>query len=539
MAKVFADGHIRTCIVLYIYEVYTDEGISAGTTDRPALQKLFKDARQKKFDLVIVYKIDRLSRRLKDLIEIVDQLEVSGVGFKSATEPFDTTTSAGKLMFQQLGSFAEFERNRIAERVFPGMVKSVQSGNWHGSRNSPTGYTYNKKKRLLEINEREARIVRLVYKLYLEGKNTAQIAEYLNDSKREPRAGRYFIKTYGCQMNVADSAKLEAVLEQSDYTQAENQESADILLVNTCVVRQNAEDRAAWYVTSAKGLKEKNPNFKIILCGCLVSEPGRDVKKQFPHVDLFLKPNEPGKLAEFLKPLTPYSPSPLPRGKGIGDGGVTIMTGCDNFCSYCVVPYVRGREYSRPLDEVLAEIKTLVEQGVTDITLLGQNVNSYKFGLSTLLREIHSFDICHLTFVIRFLTCHPRDMSDEIIEAVAELPYVAKDFMLPLQSGDDVILQRMNRGYSLARYVDRVKKIRSLMPMATISADILVGFPGETEEQFQNTLRAIEEIKFNDVHMFAYSPRPNTAAATLPDQLSDEIKQERLQRLIKMVRNML
>ena len=179
-----------------VYEVYSDEGISAGTTDRPALQKLLKDAKQKKFDLVIVYKIDRLSRRLKDLIDIADQLESYGVGFKSATEPFDTTTSAGKLMFQQLGSFAEFERNRLAERVFPGMVKSVQAGNWHGSRNCPTGYTYNKEKKLLEINKREADIVKLIYKLYLEGKNTAEIADYLNDSKRNPRYGRYFYAKY-------------------------------------------------------------------------------------------------------------------------------------------------------------------------------------------------------------------------------------------------------------------------------------------------------------------------------------------------------
>ena len=179
-----------------VYEVYTDEGISAGTTDRPALQKLLKDAKQKKFDLVIVYKIDRFSRRLKDLIELVDQLEDYGAGFKSVTEPFDTTTSAGKLMFQQLGSFAEFERNRFAERVFPGMVKSVQNGNWLGSRNCPTGYSYNKQKKLLEINQREAQIVKLIYKLYLDGKSTTEIADYLNDSKRNPRYGRYFYSKY-------------------------------------------------------------------------------------------------------------------------------------------------------------------------------------------------------------------------------------------------------------------------------------------------------------------------------------------------------
>jgi site-specific DNA recombinase len=179
-----------------VFEVYSDEGISAGTTDRPALQKLLKDAKAKKFELVIVYKIDRFSRRLKDLIGLVDQLESYEVGFKSATEPFDTTTSAGKLMFQQLGSFAEFERNRLAERVFPGMVKSIQGGNWHGSRNCPTGYAYNKEKKLLEINKREANLVRLIYRLYLEGKSTTDIAEYLNKSKHETRVGRYFYQKY-------------------------------------------------------------------------------------------------------------------------------------------------------------------------------------------------------------------------------------------------------------------------------------------------------------------------------------------------------
>ncbi len=175
-----------------VFDVYADEGISAGTTERPALQKLLKDAKQKKFNLVLVYKIDRFSRRLKDLLGLVDKLESFGVGFKSATEPFDTTTSAGKLMFQQLGSFAEFERNRHAERVFPGMIKSVQQGNWHGARYSPFGYTYNKQKKLLEINERETMVVKLIYRLYLAGKSVNEITDYLNRSKHETRIGRFF-----------------------------------------------------------------------------------------------------------------------------------------------------------------------------------------------------------------------------------------------------------------------------------------------------------------------------------------------------------
>ena len=175
-----------------VFNVYADEGISAGTTERPALQKLLKDAKQKKFSLVLVYKIDRFSRRLKDLLGLVDKLESFGVDFKSATEPFDTTTSAGKLMFQQLGSFAEFERNRHAERVFPGMIKSVQRGNWHGARYSPFGYIYNKQKKLLEINEREAKVVKLICRMYLAGKSVNEITDYLNCSKHKTRVGRFF-----------------------------------------------------------------------------------------------------------------------------------------------------------------------------------------------------------------------------------------------------------------------------------------------------------------------------------------------------------
>jgi tRNA-2-methylthio-N6-dimethylallyladenosine synthase len=345
-------------------------------------------------------------------------------------------------------------------------------------------------------------------------------------------------------MNVADSAKLAEVLESVGYLPTPNSELADLILVNTCVVRQTAEDRAAWFVTSLKGQKKIKPNLKIALCGCIVTEPGRDLKKQFPHVDLFIPPNSPQVLEAFLlqvagcklkdktgehetcnmKPVTAF---------------VTIMTGCDNYCSYCVVPYVRGRESSRSMEEVLEEIRGLGEQGIREITLLGQNVNSYKYGLAELFRRINSLMPGSPDLRISFLTSHPRDMSDEIIETVAELPYVAKDFILPLQSGDDEILAKMNRGYTFDYYLGRIRKIRELIHGARISSDLIVGFPGETEEQFQRTLKALELCRFNDVHMFAYSERPMVAAAKLPGQLSAEVKQERLQRLIEANRNLL
>ena len=360
---------------------------------------------------------------------------------------------------------------------------------------------------------------------------------------QQQNSRRYYIKTYGCQMNVADSTKLAAVLESAGYLPTPNSELADLILINTCVVRQNAEDRAAWYITSAKGLKKDNPSLKIGICGCLVTEPGRDLKKMFPHVDFFIPPNSPEKLAELLKPLTPMSSSPLLRGKRIGDGGnfVSIMTGCDNYCSYCVVPYVRGRETSRPMDEVLAEIKGLLEQGVTDITLLGQNVNSYGPGFAKLLKAISPLvpGTGYQVPVIRFMTSHPKDMSDEIIEAVAELPYVAKDIHLPLQSGDDDILKQMNRGYTVEYFKGRVAKIRSLLPNARISTDLMVGFPGETEEQFEYSIKLVKEIGFTQVNMFAYSGRPETAAAKMEGQVPEEVKQARLQRLIEVNRETL
>jgi tRNA-2-methylthio-N6-dimethylallyladenosine synthase len=334
-------------------------------------------------------------------------------------------------------------------------------------------------------------------------------------------------------MNFVDAAKLSAVLDSAGYSEADSEKQADIILVNTCVVRQAPEDRASAYINTLKGPKRRNPDLKIGVCGCLVSEPGRDLKKMFPHVDWFIPPSSPEILKKYINSSFVISNSSLGRRRG---GEVVIMHGCDNFCSYCIVPYVRGRETSRPPDEVLAEIGQLLEQGAKTITLLGQNVNSYKYGLDKLLYEIQKFVISNSSFVINFLTSHPKDLSDELIQAVHDLPYVEKEFMMPLQSGDNEILKRMNRGYTLEHYLDRVNKIRSLMPQARIFSDILVGFPGETEEQFQNTLQAVKNIGFNMAHMFAYSDRPGTSASKLPGQIPEEVKQDRLKRLIDTVR---
>jgi tRNA-2-methylthio-N6-dimethylallyladenosine synthase len=369
----------------------------------------------------------------------------------------------------------------------------------------------------------------------------------------------YFIKTYGCQMNVHDSDKLSEVLESHGYQgipdlgpedlSLNRLGTCDIVLVNTCCVREAAENRALGFITSLKNLKKKNPHLKIGICGCIVNEDHIDLKKMFPHADWFIPPNSPERLEVLVNRESKVENRPRPEGlrpegkSKIGNYAV-IMHGCDNFCSYCVVPYVRGREISRPLDEVLVEIGQLIGQGAEKIMLLGQNVNSYKYGLSELLYKIQPFVIRNSSLVpreieglvISFMTSHPKDMSDELIQTVYELPYVAKEFHLPLQAGDDEILEKMNRKYTLEYFKDRVKKIRELMPRAGITTDIIVGFPGETEEQFQNTLNAVREIRFNAVNMAAYSIRPQTAAARLPGHLTPEIKDARLQRLIETVR---
>ncbi len=346
---------------------------------------------------------------------------------------------------------------------------------------------------------------------------------------------RYFIKTYGCQMNIADSERLAGVLESAGYQEAKAQTEADILLVNCCVVRQGAEDKAAWYITSAKGLKKEKPNMVIGVCGCIVTEPGRDLPKDFPHVDIFIAPNQPERLIEFLKLSAPSShiASRSSHATGITKY-ITIMHGCDNFCSYCVVPYVRGREHSRPVEEILDEIKQTDFNQYKEIFLLGQNVNSYKYGLDKLLRALH-LSIPPSSHRIRFMTSHPRDMSDDIINAVADLPHVCEYFHLPVQHGDDDMLKQMNRGYNLDYYRKLVAKIRAKMPGAAITSDVIIGYPGETEQQFANTLKIIREISFDACNTAAYSTRPGTAAAKFADDVPDQVKQQRLQQAMLVV----
>jgi len=341
-------------------------------------------------------------------------------------------------------------------------------------------------------------------------------------------------------MNLADSENLAGVLESAGYEEAESPEEADILLVNTCVVRQSAEDKAAWYIMSAKGLRDNKPDLIIGVCGCISTEPDRDLPKQFPHVDIFIAPNQPERLVEFLE-LTRQQGSKASRHKARGEGTtawITIMHGCDNFCSYCVVPHVRGRETSRQPREIIEEIKAVDFAKHPEIFLLGQNVNSYKYGLAQLLREIEA----RITGSpdnriprIKFMTSHPRDMSDEIIDAVRDLPHVCEFFHLPLQHGDDEMLKAMNRGYNTDYYLKLVDRIRAKIPGAAITSDVIVGYPGETDQQFQNTMKMIEKVGFDTSNTLAYSTRPGTAASKLKDDVPDKVKQARLQEAMRVV----
>ncbi len=325
-------------------------------------------------------------------------------------------------------------------------------------------------------------------------------------------------------MNINDSNKMIEILESRGY-QPSTIGKANIILINSCTVRQNAENKAFWFAKSIQHYKKNKPKTKIVFCGCVAEDKKDEIEKLLPHVDFFIPPNKPEKLEELLK-------GGSRKMRGMTKGGVVafvnIMTGCDNYCSYCIVPYVRGREKSRKPEEILAEIRSL-PPNIKDVTLLGQNVNSYKYGFAGLLRKIKGVER------IRFLTSHPKDMSDEIIDAVAELPNVCEHIHLPIQHGDDEILKAMNRKYAVDDYRKIINKIRDKIPGVAITSDMIIGFPGETEKQFNNSVGRIREFAFDSVITTIYSPRSKTAAAKMETQVPEKIKKERLQKIMKVV----
>ncbi len=364
---------------------------------------------------------------------------------------------------------------------------------------------------------------------------------------------KYYIWTAGCQMNVADSQRVASALERLGYEASADIEQADVIVLNTCVVRQSAEDKAYGRLQSLKPLKERNPEMIINLMGCLVGvKDNPKLRKVFPHVDVFSPPSDPSPLIEhlLLKDAHDVDRAETERRHAIMDGelqlprdqrGVTVSAfipvvyGCSHACSFCVIPYRRGAERSRPLVEVVAEVEVLAEQGVHEITLLGQIVDRYGKDfdngetLSSLLRAVHAVEGIQR---IRFLTSHPNWMNAELLDTVAELPKVCEHIEVPVQAGDDEILRQMKRGYSVDEYRRLIERIRERIPNVSIATDIIVGFPGETDTQFQRTYDLLEELRLDVAHLARYSPRPDTVSTRrMPDDVPEEEKMRRFRAL--------
>jgi tRNA-2-methylthio-N6-dimethylallyladenosine synthase len=364
---------------------------------------------------------------------------------------------------------------------------------------------------------------------------------------------KYHIWTEGCQMNVADSQRVASALEHLGYSATRQPAEADVIVLNTCVVRQSAEDKAVGRLHSLKPYKDQNPDLVINLMGCLVGVKGSErLRKRFPFVDVFSPPSDPGPLISFLTQEETYSLEQaevarrfalmdedliLPdyeRGKLVS-AHVPVVLGCSHACTFCIIPYRRGVERSRSVGEIVAEVRSLVAQGVKEITLLGQIVDRYGkdipdgSDLAGLLRIIHEVEGLQR---IRFLTSHPNWMSDELLQAVAELPKVMPHIEVPVQAGDDQVLENMKRGYTMADYRRLVEKIRQRVPGVSIATDIIVGFPGETHEQFMHTYELLAELKLDVAHLARYSNRPGTVASRrLADDVGEEAKWERFRRL--------
>ncbi len=338
---------------------------------------------------------------------------------------------------------------------------------------------------------------------------------------------RYYIWTIGCQMNKSESERLGSYLEAQGYDIALSPADADLILLNSCAVRQSAERRVANKLAALKPLKRTRPGTVLALTGCMVGADTAVLRESYPYVDYFLKP---GGFPEWLGGSA-AADLPLPAHPPVS-AFVPIMQGCNNFCAYCIVPYRRGREHSRPADTILCEAQGLVRRGAKEIVLLGQNVDSYghdlpgKPDLADLLGELNV--IAGLAR-IRFLTNHPKDMSPRLIEAIASLDKVCEEVTLPVQSGSDEVLRVMRRGYTAAQYRDLAARLRQGVPGVALSTDVIVGFPGETYEHFQETFNLLQDIRFDMVHVAAYSPRPGTIAAReLADNVPPEEKRRRL-----------
>lgn len=382
---------------------------------------------------------------------------------------------------------------------------------------------------------------------------------------KKNRTLTYNVQTFGCQMNAHDSEKLKGILDAIGYEEVSD-ERADFVICNTCTVRENANQKLYGHLGHLKSLKEKNPDMIICLCGCMMQEPHviETLKKKYRHVDIIFGTHNIYKLAELISRLydegspvievldkSEQTVEALPQKRKYKfKTGVNIMYGCNNFCTYCIVPYVRGREKSRDPQDIIDEITAQVQTGVKEVMLLGQNVNSYgkSFDYSDgkivqmedknditfpeLLRKVCRIDGIER---VRFMTSHPKDLSDELIAVMADEPKICKHLHLPVQSGSTDILKKMNRRYTREQYLDLVSRIRSAMPDISLTTDIIVGFPGETEADFQATLDMVEQVQYDQAFTFIYSKRSGTPAASMDDQISEDVIKDRFGRLLSRV----
>ena len=382
-----------------------------------------------------------------------------------------------------------------------------------------------------------------------------KVRAYNENLTAEQGGKRYaFVQTFGCQQNEADSEKIAGMCQAMGYEICHEPALADIIMVNTCAVREHAEKRALSIIGQYKHLKASKPDMLIGVCGCMVTQEHRKdtIKHSYPYVDFVLGTSSLHRLPQLIfdkmkKGKRLYCPEekeylvaeglPIYRESSYR-AWVSIMYGCNNFCTYCIVPYVRGRERSRRPEDIIAEVRELVEKGYKDITLLGQNVNSY--GKDAKGEEIYDFadllsdiDKIEGDYYIRFMTSHPKDASKKLIDVIAASKHIAHQFHLPMQSGSDKVLKEMNRHYDRAKYLDTVDYMRAKIPDITISSDIIVGFPGESEEDFCGTLEMLERVRFDMTYSFIYSPRKDTPAAAMECQIPDDVKGERFNRLLE------
>ena len=375
-----------------------------------------------------------------------------------------------------------------------------------------------------------------------------QLAQHNAKAGGQPLA---LVDTYGCQQNEADSEQIRGMLREMGYAFTEDTSVADVIVINTCAIREHAELRVLGNVGALTHTKRRKPNQVICLCGCSMQEPhmAEKIRKSFRHVDLVFGPHALWRFPELLQQVllkkervfaTEQSDGRIAEGLPVVRRGkikawVSIMYGCNNFCTYCIVPYVRGRERSREPEQILEEVRGLVAEGYKDITLLGQNVNSYGKDLDSnvdfadLLAQINDIPG---DFLVRFMTSHPRDASQKLFETMARCDKVAPQLHLPVQSGSSRVLKAMNRHYDRESYLDEVRRLKALIPDIVLTSDIIVGFPGETQEEFEETLSLLEEVRFDSLFTFIFSPRVGTPAAKMDDPVPMEEKKKWFQRLL-------